>query len=190
MLLRPAAVTTTGLGTTEAVTPTAEEAAARTTTALDGNAALASVGDTVFGRLWQHEVTDAPVATAANGAIPAHAGGTLGLVFFFITVLVIGATVLLSIPTGAGPEAVRQAGRDAIRHTAKARTKQNKRLAKAAARLKPAPGFIPFAQSDATGSGARDPAARNAPESGSAPDTESPSDVGISPRSEEHDHAQ
>ena len=190
VLLRPAAVTPTGPGTTEAVTPTAEETAGRTTTALDGNAALASVGDTVFGRLWQYEVTDAPVATAANGAIPAQAGGTLGLVFFFITVLVIGATVLLSIPTGAGPEAVRQAGRDAIRHTAKARTKQNKRLAKAAARKKPAPGFIPFAQSGATGSGGSDPAADKAPESGSAPDAESPSDAGTSARSEEHDHAQ
>ncbi|MCY7289466.1 MAG: hypothetical protein LH624_14785, partial [Cryobacterium sp.] len=188
VLLLPAVVAPTGPGATEPVTPAAEEATGRTMTALDGNAALAPVGDTVFGRLWQYEVTDAPVATAANGAIPGNAGGTLGLVFFLITALVVGATVLLSIPTGAGPEAVRQASRDAIRRTAKARTKENKRMAKLAARKKPAPGFRPSAESAVAPAAGVDPdtAAETAPEA--VPGIEPGTETGA--RSEEHDHAQ
>ena len=201
VLLRPAAVAPAGPGNTAPVTPAAEETAGRTTTALDGNAALAPVGDTVFGRLWQYEVTDAPVPTAANGAIPANAGGTLGLVFLVIAVLVVGATVLLSIPTGAGPEAVRQASRDAIRNTAKARTRENKRIAKAAARRKPAPGFRPSAERAVTpaAAGALDTAAPvtsteavpgTSPDVGSGTGPDSGPDTEIGARSEEHDHAQ
>ncbi|HSP51851.1 MAG TPA: hypothetical protein VLO00_03055, partial [Cryobacterium sp.] len=196
VLLRPAAVTPTGPGTAESATPAAAETVGRTTTALDGNAALSPVGDTVFGRLWQYEVTDAPVASAANGAIPANAGGTLGVVFFLIAALVVGATVLLSIPTGAGPEAVRQASRDAIRNTAKARTKENKRLARAAARKKPAPGFRPSAERavvPAAASAPDSPADAAAPTSAEAApqtSTDIAPDTDSGARSEEHDHAQ
>lgn len=89
----------------------------RTVTALDGNAALAPAGDTDFGRLWRHE----PGAdAAAYGAIPSNAGGMARTISLLVAVLVIGATLLLSIPTGAGSEAVRQANRESIRRVAKA----------------------------------------------------------------------
>ncbi|TFC86100.1 glycosyltransferase [Cryobacterium sp. TMT3-29-2] len=195
VLLRPAVVTPAAPGVTDAVSPAAAETAGRTTTALDGNAALSPVGDTVFGRLWQSEVTDASVATTANGAVPANAGGTLGLVFFLITALVIGATVLLSIPTGAGPEAVRQASREAIRNTAKARTRENKRLAKAAARKKPAPGFRPSAER-AVASAVPGTTEPGTTEPGTTAGAERETSTDIAPdaesgaRSEEHHHVQ
>ncbi|SDK51080.1 Glycosyltransferase, GT2 family [Cryobacterium psychrotolerans] len=135
VLLRPAAVTPIGTARVAPVTPVAAETLTRTTTALDGNAALAPVGDTTFGRLWRH---DAPADALGDVAIPANAGGALGLIAFLVAAVVIGATVLLSIPTGAGPEAVRQANRDAIRRTAREKTKQ-KRLARARARPERAP---------------------------------------------------
>ena len=116
VLLRPAAATPAAWGDTITVTPAATETTTRTTTSLDGNAALVPVGDTAFGQLWRSEaVTDA----ATNGQIPADAGGAFGLVTALIAALVIGATVLLSIPTGAGREAVRQAHRDAIRRASR-----------------------------------------------------------------------
>jgi len=92
----------------------------RTETALDGNAALAAVGDTEFGRLWQFGETD------ATGGVPApsRAGGVFGLVTLLIAVAVVGSAVLLSLPIGAGREAVRQANRDAIRRAARATAKQ------------------------------------------------------------------
>ena len=120
VLLRPPAVTPTGPGTVAPVTPKAQETISRTTTALDGNAALSPVGDTTFGRLWQHDLG----ADAGSGsAIPAHAGGVLGLAAAILAVVIFGGTVLLSIPTGAGREAVRQAQRDAIRAAGRANAK-------------------------------------------------------------------
>ena len=205
VLLRPAAVTVTGPGAADAVTPAAAETLGRTTTALDGNAALAPVGDTVFGRLWQYEVTDAPVATAENGAIPENAGGTLGFVFFLIAVFVLGATVLLSLPTGAGPEAVRQASRDAIRNTAKARAKESKRIAKAAARKKTAPAPVVASAAPADGTttdhavtdtattdpAETDTATTDIATTDTAPADDSPGDPDApASRSEEHDHVQ
>jgi len=116
VLLRPAATTPTEWGDDATLSQAASDTTTRTTTSLDGNAALAPVGDTAFGRLWRSE---APTDAAVNGQIPADAGGVFGLVTGIIAVLVIGATVLLSVPTGAGREAVRQAHRDAIRRASR-----------------------------------------------------------------------
>jgi hypothetical protein len=98
----------------------AADTALRTETALDGNSALAPVGDTEFGRLWQFGETD----TAASTPIPARAGGVFGFVTLLIAFAVVGSAVLLSLPIGAGREAVRQANRDAIRRAARADAKQ------------------------------------------------------------------
>ncbi|TFD10255.1 glycosyltransferase [Cryobacterium sp. TMT1-66-1] len=98
----------------------AADTALRTETALDGNSSLAPVGDTEFGRLWQFGETDA----AASTPIPARAGGVFGLVTLLIAFAVVGSAVLLSLPIGAGREAVRQANRDAIRRAARADAKQ------------------------------------------------------------------
>jgi GT2 family glycosyltransferase len=116
VLLRPAAVVPAEWGSSESPTTQATQTTTRTTTSLDGSAALVPVGDTAFGRLWR---SDAPTDAAENGPIPADAGGAFGLITGIIAVLVIGATVLLSIPTGAGREAVRQAHRDAIRRASR-----------------------------------------------------------------------
>jgi len=116
VLLLPAAEEPAAFGDTASITQAASDTTTRTTTSLDGNAALAPVGDTAFGRLWR---SDAPTDDAVNGQIPADAGGVFGLVTGLIAVLVIGATVLLSVPTGAGREAVRQAHRDAIRRASR-----------------------------------------------------------------------
>jgi GT2 family glycosyltransferase len=116
VLLRPAATAPTGWGGTATESPDATATTTRTITSLDGNAALVPVGDTAFGQLWRSE---APTDAAINGQIPSDAGGVFGLVTAIIAALVIGATVLLSIPTGAGREAVRQAHRDAIRRASR-----------------------------------------------------------------------
>jgi hypothetical protein len=116
VLLLPPAEEPVGWGDTATITQAASDTLTRTTTSLDGNAALAPVGDTAFGRLWR---SDAPTDAAVNGQIPADAGGVFGLVTGLIAVFVIGATVLLSVPTGAGREAVRQAHRDAIRRASR-----------------------------------------------------------------------
>ena len=120
VLLRPAAQS---VGSAAAVTPEAAETVVRATTALDGNAALAPVGDTTYGRLWRH---DADADLTGAGAIPANAGGVFGLLAVIAAAVVIGATVLLSIPTGAGREAVRQAHRDAIRQTVRTNARQKR----------------------------------------------------------------
>lgn len=73
----------------------------RTRTALDGNAALVAVGETDFGTLWRFSSAE-PDAAATR--IPAGAGGWLGALITTIQLIVIGATLLLSIPTGAGRE--------------------------------------------------------------------------------------
>jgi hypothetical protein len=106
------------------LTPEAAAVLLRTTTALDGNVVLNPVGDTDFGRLWQNEnLTAADAAPAA----PSETGGILRVSSLLLLVVVFGATVLLSIPTGAGREAVRQANREAIRRVAKENAKQRKR---------------------------------------------------------------
>ncbi|MBB5642125.1 glycosyltransferase family 2 protein [Cryobacterium roopkundense] len=127
--------------------PEADATAIRTETALDGNAALAPVGDTSFGRLWQHEATPEERASAA---IPSNAGGLYGLLWTIAAIVVIGVTVLLSIPTGAGREAVRQANRDAIRRAAREQAKQTKPK-KRAGRVKKWTGRKP-SRADAAGS--------------------------------------
>ena len=116
VLLRPAASTPASWGENAGVSQAAADTTARTITSLDGNAALAPVGDTVFGQLWR---SDAPTEGAANGTIPADAGGAFGLITGIIALVVIGATILLSVPTGAGREAVRQAHRDAVRRASR-----------------------------------------------------------------------
>jgi hypothetical protein len=116
VLLRPPARTPAEWGAEGAVTPAAAATNSRTGTSLNGSAALIAVGDTAFGQLWR---SDAPTDAATNGPIPRDAGGLFGLVTTIIAFVVIGATVLLSIPTGAGREAVRQAHRDAIRRASR-----------------------------------------------------------------------
>lgn len=123
VLVRTPALAPAAPGTQEAVTPQAAETQRRALTALDGNSALIPVGETAFGELWQVADTEA----IAPAAIPAQAGGILSQISFLIAVIVIGVTVLLSIPTGAGREAVRQANRDAIRRQAKEAAREAKR---------------------------------------------------------------
>ena len=81
----------------EAAVATAE----RARTALDGNAALVAVGETDFGALWRFAAAE-PDAPAAQ--IPIGAGGWLAGVITLVQLVVIGAALLLSIPTGAGRE--------------------------------------------------------------------------------------
>lgn len=81
---------------------------ARARTALDGNAALVAVGETDFGALWRFAAAE-PDAAAAQ--IPADAGGWLAVLITTVQVIVIGATLLLSIPTGAGRETDRRSPR-------------------------------------------------------------------------------
>ncbi|POH64083.1 hypothetical protein C3B61_13450 [Cryobacterium zongtaii] len=116
VLLLPAAAEPAEWGDDVGITQAASDTTTRTTTSLDGNAALAPVGDTAFGRLWR---SDVPTDAAVNGQVPADAGGIFGLVTGLIALFVIGATVLLSVPTGAGREAVRQAHREAIRRASR-----------------------------------------------------------------------
>ena len=75
--------------------------AERARAALDGNAALIAVGETDFGVLWRFvdAQADAPAAQ-----IPAGAGGWQAVLITVIQLVVLGATLLLSIPTGAGRE--------------------------------------------------------------------------------------
>ncbi|HEU0182846.1 MAG TPA: hypothetical protein VFR16_11700, partial [Agromyces mariniharenae] len=78
---------------------------ARARAALDGNPALIAVGETDFGALWRFAAAE-PDAEAAQ--IPPDAGGWLAVLITIVQVIVIGAAVLLSIPTGAGREADRR----------------------------------------------------------------------------------
>ncbi|WP_051973589.1 glycosyltransferase family 2 protein [Cryobacterium sp. MLB-32] len=120
-------------GVPSSASPEADATAIRTETALDGNAALAPVGDTDFGRLWQHEATPEERATAA---IPANAGGLYGLLWTLAALVVFGVAVLLSIPAGAGREAVRQANREAIRRAAREQARQAKQARPAKAKMR------------------------------------------------------
>lgn len=92
----------------------AAQTEARARTALDGNPALIAVGETDFGALWRFAAAE-PDADAAQ--IPPDAGGWLAVVITIVQALVIGAALLLSIPTGAGREVdrrpVRRRGRAA-----------------------------------------------------------------------------
>ncbi|MDF2575069.1 MAG: hypothetical protein K0S05_1981 [Agromyces sp.] len=83
----------------------ATQTEARARTALDGNPALVPVGETDFGTLWRFAEAE-PDAAAAR--VPADAGGWLATVITIVQLVVIGATLLLSIPTGAGREADRR----------------------------------------------------------------------------------
>jgi GT2 family glycosyltransferase len=76
----------------------------RAKAALDGNPLLVSVGETAFGTLWRF--ADAPSPAPAS-AIPADAGGATAVFWSTIQLIVLGAALLLSIPTGAGREAPR-----------------------------------------------------------------------------------
>ncbi|WP_187432444.1 glycosyltransferase [Agromyces mariniharenae] len=78
---------------------------ARARAALDGNPALIAVGETDFGALWRFAAAE-PDAEAAQ--IPPDAGGWLAVLITIVQVVVIGAAVLLSIPTGAGREVDRR----------------------------------------------------------------------------------
>ena len=71
--------------------------AERARTALDGNAALIAVGETDFGVLWRFVDAEADAPAAQ---IPADAGGWLAVLITVIQLVVLGATLLLSIPTG------------------------------------------------------------------------------------------
>ncbi|MFT2816881.1 glycosyltransferase [Leifsonia sp. A12D58] len=122
VLLRSPALEPALPGVTVKPTLDAETTELRANTALNGNAALVQVGETAFGQLWRHE----PAAVGGAGAIPADAGGLIGLISAIVALTVIGATVLLSIPTGAGREAVRQANREAIRQASRASARQKK----------------------------------------------------------------
>ena len=116
VLLLPAAEAPATWGSAGTVTPAAAQATTRTSISLDGTSALVPVGDTAFGKLWRSET---PTDAAVNGPIPADAGGAFGVVTAIIAVLVVGSTVLLSVPTGAGREAVIEAHRDAIRRASR-----------------------------------------------------------------------
>lgn len=81
-----------------------EATAERARTALDGNAALTPVGETDFGTLWRF-VEAEPDAAAAR--IPTDTEWLGGLITA-VQLLVLLATLLLSIPTGAGREVDRR----------------------------------------------------------------------------------
>jgi GT2 family glycosyltransferase len=94
----------------------ATQAELRARTALDANAALVAVGETDFGPLWRFTAAE-PDAAAAR--IPAGAGGWLAVVITAVQIIVIGATLLLSIPTGAGREPDRRPTRRGRRDRAR-----------------------------------------------------------------------
>lgn len=124
VLLRPAESADPAVPGSSHPSPQAAETELRAVTSLDGNAAVVPVGQTTFGQLWQSsEEPDAADIVSP----PAHAGGPMSQIAFLLAVIVIGATVLLSIPTGAGREAVREATRDAIRRQAKDAAREARR---------------------------------------------------------------
>lgn len=95
----------------------AVQAEARARTALDGNASLVAVGETDFGALWRYSAA-LPDAEAAR--IPADAGGWQAVLITTVQLIVIGAAVLLSIPTGAGRESDRRSPERISRRRARA----------------------------------------------------------------------
>lgn len=81
--------------------PATAAVADRAQLALDGNAALVPVGDTQFGKLWRFVEAD-----AAATAVPEHAGGATAALITTVQLIVLGAALLLSIPTGAVAEPI------------------------------------------------------------------------------------
>ena len=75
--------------------------AERARNALDGNAALIAVGETDFGALWRF--ADAEPMPRLHRSPRMQAGGSAVLITLS-QVVVLGAALLLSIPTGAGRE--------------------------------------------------------------------------------------
>lgn len=140
VLLRPAETADPQANGNSPVTPEAAETELRAITSLDGNAAVVPVGETSFGHLWQTSEDPDALGTVA---IPANPGGVLSQIAFLIAVIVIGATVLLSIPTGAGREAVREANRDAIRRQAKDAARETKRRKRESAANSAKTGPVP-----------------------------------------------
>lgn len=96
----------------------AEATANRARTALDGNSALIAVGETDFGTLWRFSAAEPDVPAAQ---IPPNAGGALTAIISAVQLVVLGATLLLSIPTGAGREADRRPVQRRPRRPAKSR---------------------------------------------------------------------
>jgi GT2 family glycosyltransferase len=97
VLLAPAA-TTLELSGDAPVTAAATATGDRAETALDGNSLLDQVGTTDHGTLWN--VTGTTTAVAPAAAIPANASGLVRPLVLVGQGLVIGLTLLLSIPTG------------------------------------------------------------------------------------------
>ncbi|WP_394551238.1 glycosyltransferase family 2 protein [Agromyces sp. MMS24-JH15] len=89
--------------------PAAEATEDRAIAALDANASLTPIGDTAFGRLYRFT---AAVGPQPPTAIPPGAGGTLGTWITIVQLVVIGAALLLSIPTGGGRETDRRPPRE------------------------------------------------------------------------------
>jgi GT2 family glycosyltransferase len=127
----------------------------RAKAALDGNPLLVSVGETAFGTLWRF--ADAPSPAPAS-AIPADAGGGTAVFWSTVQLIVLGAALLLSIPTGAGREAPRVRTRP---ERGPRRRRERARTAEATAEAEPE-ASIP-ASPDA-------PDAPDAPDGSNAPD--------------------
>lgn len=145
----------------------------RARTALDGNAALVAVGETDFGTLWRFSAAE-PDAPAAQ--IPADAGGWLAGVITLVQLIVIGATLLLSIPTGAGRESDRRPVRPARPARPARRRFGTKAAAGAAAAGAAAAGAALADEGDAdetTESDAADPTAESGADAAAAGETES-----------------
>lgn len=77
--------------------PQAEVTATRASTALDANAILVPVGTTMSGQLWAFDSGTDAVAPAAK--IPVDAGGLWRVLVLLLQGIVIGVTLLMSIPT-------------------------------------------------------------------------------------------
>ncbi|MDN4614442.1 glycosyltransferase [Leifsonia sp. F6_8S_P_1B] len=80
-----------------ASTLAADEVGSRAAIALDANALLAPVGTTASGQLWAFDRGTAAVPEAAR--IPGDAGGIWRLLVLLVQGVVIGATLLMAIPT-------------------------------------------------------------------------------------------
>jgi len=92
VLLAPSARTLDGNDT-----GTADATQSRATVALDANPVLAGVGTTANGRLWAFARGTDAVPSAA--AIPADAGGIWRILVLLVQGIVVGVTLLMSIPT-------------------------------------------------------------------------------------------
>ncbi|MGW9167687.1 glycosyltransferase [Agromyces sp. NPDC055658] len=136
--------------------------AERARTALDGNAALVAVGETDFGTLWRFTSAE-PDASAAQ--IPPEASSWLVGAVAVVQLIVLGATLLLSIPTGAGREADRSPQRRPARRPL-IRARKPKPVA-AAGGAEDASGIVAAGSDDGMtsppGSGSLEPAPKTEP---------------------------